>query len=124
MKRTLWILIALSLVTLVGCKKDDTIDCTVYWQLYAPVAEKHLTVTDIERAFQQTFFGYYERVNDNTVRALHTTPRDVRSITLKLASMADALLDGTTDPAQGPIEVRVFIDFGGSYIDEVWSKTY
>ena len=58
------------------------------------------------------------------MRALHTTPRDVRSITLKLASMADALLDGTSDPAQGPIEVRVFIDFGGSYIDEVWSKTY
>lgn len=122
MKRTLWILIAAAVLTLTGCKKDDTINCTVYWQLYAP--HKYLTVTDIEQAFQQTFFGYYDRVNDNTVRAMHTTPRDVRSITLKLASMADALLDGTTDPAEGPIEVRVFIDFAGSYIDEVWSKTY
>ncbi|MBR5354490.1 MAG: hypothetical protein IK126_12345 [Bacteroidales bacterium] len=122
MKRTLWILIAAAVLSLAGCKKDDTINCTVYWQLYAP--HKYLTVTDIEQAFQQTFFGYYDRVNDNTVRAMHTTPRDVRSITLKLASMADALLDGTTDPAEGPIEVRVFIDFAGSYIDEVWSKTY
>lgn len=122
MKRTLWILIAAAVLSLTGCKKDDTINCTVYWQLYAP--HKYLTVTDIEQAFQQTFFGYYDRVNDNTVRAMHTTPRDVRSITLKLASMADALLDGTTDPAEGPIEVRVFIDFAGSYIDEVWSKTY
>lgn len=122
MKRTLWILIAAAVLTLTGCKKDDTINCTVYWQLYAP--HKYLSVTDIEQAFQQTFFGYYDRVNDNTVRAMHTTPRDVRSITLKLASMADALLDGTTDPAEGPIEVRVFIDFAGSYIDEVWSKTY
>lgn len=122
MKRTLWILIAAAVLSLTGCKKDDTINCTVYWQLYAP--HKYLSVTDIEQAFQQTFFGYYDRVNDNTVRAMHTTPRDVRSITLKLASMADALLDGTTDPAEGPIEVRVFIDFAGSYIDEVWSKTY
>lgn len=122
MKRTLWLLIAAAVLSLTGCKKDDTINCTVYWQLYAP--HKYLTVTDIEQAFQQTFFGYYDRVNDNTVRAMHTTPRDVRSITLKLASMADALLDGTTDPAEGPIEVRVFIDFAGSYIDEVWSKTY
>lgn len=122
MKRTLWILIAAAVLSLTGCKKDDTINCTVYWQLYAP--HKYLTVTDIEQAFQQTFFGYYDRVNDNTVRAMHTTPRDVRSITLKLASMADALLDGTTDPFEGPIEVRVFIDFAGSYIDEVWSKTY
>lgn len=122
MKRTLWILIAAAVLSLTGCKKDDTINCTVYWQLYAP--HKYLTMTDIEQAFQQTFFGYYDRVNDNTVRAMHTTPRDVRSITLKLASMADALLDGTTDPAEGSIEVRVFIDFAGSYIDEVWSKTY
>ena len=59
MKRTLWILIALSLLTLVGCKEDDTIDCTGYWQLYAPLTDEHLTGTDIERALQQTSFGDY-----------------------------------------------------------------
>ena len=117
-------LLAASLMLLfVTCKKDDTITCTIYWQLYTPVSAKYVTPDEIEQAFQETYFGYYERVNDNSVRARNTTRSDVRSLTVKLATMADAKIHGTADPA-APVEVRVFIDFAGSYIEEVWSKTY
>ena len=118
------VLLAASLMLLfVTCKKDDTITCTIYWQLYTPVSAKYVTPDEIEQAFQETYFGYYERVNDNSVRARNTTRSDVRSLTVKLATMADAKIHGTADPA-APVEVRVFIDFAGSYIEEVWSKTY
>ena len=116
------VLLAASLMLLfVSCKKDDTITCTIYWQLYTPA--KYVSADEIEQAFQETYFGYYERVNDNSVRARNTTRSDVRSLTVKLATMADAKIHGTADPA-APVEVRVFIDFAGSYIEEVWSKTY
>lgn len=105
-----------------GCKKTDTINCDIYWQLYH--LPKHLTDTEIEKAYQETFFEFYERKNDNTVTARNTTRSDVRSITLKLATMADAKIEGNLDPALNKqIEVRVFINFG-SYIEEVWSKSY
>ena len=109
----------------VGCsgKDDGTMDCKIYWQLYH--TPKHLEETEIEQAFMTTFFGFYERVNDNTVIARNTTTRDVRSLTLKLASMADDLLEGTTDPQLDyRVEVRIYIDFAGKYVEEVWSKTY
>ena len=105
-----------------GCQKRDTIDCTIYWQTYTQ--QKHPSLSTIESAFRSTFFDYYQRVNDNTVRALNTTKSDVRSLTIKLASMADALIDQQPDTAQEPVEVRVFIDFAGSYTEEVWSKNY
>ena len=57
------------------------------------------------------------------MRARNTTHSDVRSLTVKLATMADAKIHGTADPA-APVEVRVFINYGGSYIEEVWSKNY
>ncbi|MBO4600133.1 MAG: hypothetical protein J5641_05280 [Bacteroidales bacterium] len=122
MKR--WFLLLLVAGCLCGCssKDDDTIDCKIYWQLYH--TPKYLEENEIEQAFQETFCGYYEQVNDNTVIARNTTVRDVRSLTLKLASMADKKLTGTTDPQLDyRVEVRVYIDFG-SYVEERWSKTY
>lgn len=117
-------LLAVSLVFLfVSCKKTDTLTCTIYWQLYTQSPAKYVSADEIEHAFQETYFGYYERVNDNSVRARNTTRSDVRSLTVKLATMADAKIHGTADPA-APVEVRVFIDFASSYIEEVWSKTY
>lgn len=106
-----------------GCsKKPETINCKIYWQLYHQ--PKHLTHNDIEEAFRTAFFGYYEKVNGNTVIARNTTPSDVRSITRQLCSMADRNISGTLDPDQNEnIEVRVFIDFG-TYVDETWSKIY
>ena len=123
MKR--WLLTLLAAGCLWGCsgKDDGTMDCKIYWQLYH--TPKHLEETEIEQAFMTTFFGFYERVNDNTVIARNTTTRDVRSLTLKLASMADDLLEGTTDPQLDyRVEVRIYIDFAGKYVEEVWSKTY
>ncbi len=123
MKTHLPIAIVLLALALTGCKKNDTIDCTIYWQLYTQ--PKYTNAAQIEHAFQESFFGYYEPVNNNTVRALNTTKSDVRSITIKLASMADKRIDDTTDPAlESPVEVRVFINFYNSYIEEIWSKTY
>lgn len=121
MKPRLFLLLLIAVMSAASCRKTDTIDCTIYWQLYTPA--KHVTADEIEQAFQQTFFGYYPRVNDNTVRARNTTHSDVRSLTVKLATMADAKIHGTADPA-APVEVRVFINYGGSYIEEVWSKNY
>ena len=124
MKQSLLLLCLLAALSISGCKKTDTIDCTIYWQLYNQ--PKSVTLSDIEGAFQSTFFGYYELVNDNTVRARNTTKNDVRSLSVKLASMADALIDDRHGQSEQtlPIEVRVYIDFNGSYIEEVWSKTY
>ncbi len=121
MKPRLFLLLLLVVLSAASCRKTDTIDCTIYWQLYTPA--KYVSADEIEQAFQQTFFGFYERVNDNTVRARNTTRSDVRSLTVKLSTMADAKIHDTADPAD-PVEVRVFIDFGGSYIEEVWSKNY
>lgn len=106
-----------------GCsKKPETMNCKIYWQLYHH--PKHVTESDIETAFQETFFGFYEKVNDNTVMARNTTRSDVRSLTLKLATMADAKIKEPVDPdLHKSIEVRVFIDFG-TYVEEVWSKDY
>lgn len=121
MKHPLPLFLLLLLLTPSSCQKPDTINCTIYWQLYTPA--KYITADEIEQAFQQTFFDFYERVNDNTVRARNTTRADVRSLTLKLATMADAKIYDTADPA-APVEVRVFINYGGSDIEEVWSKNY
>ena len=98
-------------------------DCKIFWQLrHSP---KHLEETEIEQAYRTTFYNYYERVNDNTVIARNTTMQDVRSLTMKLASMADAKLEGTTDPGlEYRMEMCVYIDFAGKYVEEVWSKTY
>lgn len=122
MKHPLTLLpLLLLLLTPISCQKPDTINCTIYWQLYTPA--KYITPDEIAQAFQQTFFAYYPRVNDNTVRARNTTRSDVRSLTLKLATMADAKIHDTADPA-APVEVRVFINYGGSSVEEVWSKNY
>ena len=123
MKKTLLILLAVG--CLVGCSKkdDDKIDCKIYWQLYH--LPKYLGENDIEKAFQDTFFEFYEKVNDNTVIARNTTIADVRSLTLKLASMADNKITDIIDPSLDyHVEMRIFIDFNGSYVDEVWSKSY
>ena len=122
MKR--WILTLLTIGCLWGCSKgDDTMDCKIYWQLYH--TPKYLEETEIEQAYRETFYGFYERVNDNTVIARNTTTRDVRSLTLKLASMADQKLEGTTDPRlEYGVEIRVYIDFKGKFVEEIWSKTY
>lgn len=123
MKRLLLFFVVVLTLGLNSCKRNDTINCTIYWQLYTQT--KYTTFSEIEKAFQDTFFGFYERVNDNTVRATNTTKKDVRSLTLKLADMADKRINDTTDPTEdNPVEVRVFIDFSGSYIEEIWSKTY
>ena len=64
-------------------------------------------------------------VGDNTVLAPNTTVHDVQSITRKLANMADEKLKGTTDPQLNyRLEMRVYIDYAGKYVEEVWSKTY
>lgn len=103
-------------------KKPETINCKIYWQLYN--RPKYVGETEIENAFKETFFGFYEKVNDNTVMARNTTRSDVRSLTLKLASMADDKIDQPLDPeANKTIEVKVFIDYG-TYIEEAWSKEY
>ena len=123
MKRVFLTLLAICCLT--GCSRqdDDTMDCKIYWQLYH--APKHLEETEIEQAYRSTFFNFYERVNDNTVIARNTTTYDVRSLTRKLASMADDKLSGTTDPELDyRVEVRVYIDYAGKYVEEVWNKTY
>ena len=123
MKRGLLTLLAVC--CLMGCsqQEEDTMDCKISWQLYH--APKYLEETEIEQAFRTTFYGFYEPLNDNTVIARNTTTQDVRSITRKLASMADKELTGTTDPQlEYRVEVRVYIDFAGKYVEEVWSKTY
>ena len=98
-------------------------NCKIFWQLYH--TPKYLDETEIEKAFQETFYGFYERVNDNSVIARNTTTQDVRSLTLKLATMADQKLEGSIDPQLDyQVEVRVFIDFNGRYIEEIWSKIY
>ncbi len=110
---------------LVGCsgKDDDIIDCKIYWQLY--YTPKYLEESEIEQAYRETFYGFYELVNDNTVIARNTTTDDVQSLTLKLASMADSKLKGTTDPQlDHGVEMRVYIDFNGKYVEEVWNKSY
>ena len=129
------LLLLAALTLLCGCHKEpDTIDCTISWQLYHQPKDgaAYLTDNDIEEAFRVTFYGYYERVNDNTVIARSTTQADVRSITLKLASMADARIRDmhlAIDPAlDQQTEVRLFIRFGtspeNSYIEEIWSQSY
>lgn len=123
MKRLLPILFLFAILSTSSCQKTDTINCTIYWQLYTQA--KYITYDNIQQAFQETFFGYYPRLNDNTVRADNTTRNDVRSLARKLASMADSKLNGTTNPADNnPIEVRLFINYNNSYTEEVWSKTY
>lgn len=97
-------------------------DYQIFWQIYH--MPKYLEENEIEQTFQTTFYNFYEPVNDNTVLARNTTPDDVRSLTLKLASMADEKLTDTTDPQlEYYTEVRVYIDFK-TYIEEVWSKIY
>lgn len=117
-------LILLAFMALNGCgKKEDTLNCTISWQLYHQ--PKYMEENDIEQAFQEVFFSYYSKVNDNTVLARNTTRNDVRSLTLKLATMADSRITEPLDPANHEqIEVKVFINFENKYIEEIWSKTY
>jgi hypothetical protein len=120
-----WIIALLVAGCLCGCsnKEEELMDCKVFWQLHH--TPKHLEETEIEQAYRSTFCNYYERVNDNTVIARNTNTHDVRSLTLKLASMADKKLEGTTDPQLDyRVEVCVYIDFAGKYVEEVWSKLY
>ena len=121
MKHPLPLFLLLLLLTPSSCQKPDTINCTIYWQLYTPA--KYITADEIEQAFQQTFFDFYERVNDNTVRASNTTRSEVRSLTMKLISMADAPIEGDPNPEGQQIEIRVFINYGTT-IEEIWSKDY
>ncbi len=123
--KPLILIIGLLVLTLVSaCKRnDDTINCTVYWQLYQQ--PKHTTPEAIEQAFQETFFSFWRKVNDNTVRVENTTRSDVRSLTLRLAQLADNKITERLDPSLGyQVEVKVFIDFNGSYVEEVWSNIY
>ena len=115
------LLLTLLLLTTSSCQKTDTINCTITWQTYTHA--KHITADQIQKAFQQTFFGYYPPLNDNTVRASNTTRREVRSLTMKLISMADALIEGEPNPEGQQIEIRVFINYGTT-IEEIWSKDY
>ena len=115
------LLLTLLLLTTSSCKKDDTINCTITWQTYTHT--KQITADQIQKAFQQTFFGYYPPLNDNTVRASNTTRSEVRSLTMKLISMADALIEGEPNPEGQQIEIRVFINYGTT-IEEIWSKDY
>ncbi len=122
--RLLTLAICVLIATIFGScsKKPETINCKIYWQLYN--RPKYVGETEIENAFKETFFGFYEKVNDNTVMARNTTRSDVRSLTLKLASMADDKINQPIDPeANKTIEVKVFIDYG-TYIEEAWSKEY
>ena len=121
MKKSSLILLVILATILSSCKQDETITCTITWQLYTH--SKYTSATDIEKAFQNTYFAFYERVNDNTCIARHTTKADVRSLTIKLATMADAKIEEPSDPSH-PVEVRVFINYANRYTEEVWSKTY
>lgn len=123
MKKRSPLLIPILLLVLLttSCRKDDTINCTITWQTYTHT--KQITADQIQKAFQQTFFGYYPPLNDNTVIARKTTRREVRSLTMKLISMADALIDGDPNPEGQQIEIKVFINYG-STIEEIWSKDY
>ena len=124
MKRTTLLIILAGMLLMNGCgKKEETLNCTITWQLYHQ--PKYITESDIERAFQETFFSFYERVNDNTVLARNTTKKDVRSLTLKLDSMADSRITETMDPENSEkVEVKVFVNYADSYVEEIWSKSY
>ncbi len=123
MKKMIFLFIAAATLTLCGCNKKETITCTILWQLQTQAQPE--TYAPIEKAFQDTFFGYYQRLNDNTVRAENTTQSDVRSLTLKLSSMADQkITPDSLPPDHPPIQISVFINFHNSYTEEVWSKTY
>lgn len=123
MKRLLLLMLATICFCSCSKDKDDTLNCKIYWQLYH--IPKYVEENDIEKTFQDVFYGFYERVNDNTVIARNTTRQDVKSLTLKLASMADEKINGSAPPALDYyIEVRVFIDYNGSSVEEVWSKCY
>lgn len=124
MKKATLLIILASVLCLNSCsKKEETLNCTITWQLY--LQPKYVTADEIEQAFQETFFGFYEKVNDNTVLARNTTKQDVRSLTLKLASMADSRITETLDPENDEkVEVKVFINYADSYVEEIWSKSY
>lgn len=125
MKRKILLIACALLGTLMtACQKNDgRMDCTIYWQLYH--TPKHLSDADIEQAYSETFYGFWDRVNDNSVIAREVTQSDVRSLTLKLCSMADAKIKEQRDPsATDNAEMRVFINFAGKYVEEIWSRTY
>lgn len=121
--RPLFLAFALLALT-ASCEKRPLLyDCTVYWQLY--LLPKHASAEAIEKTFQETFFGFWKKLNDNTVLVEQTTHDDVRSLTLRLAQLADSKVADSAGPASDlPVEVRVFINYGGSREEMVWKKTY
>ncbi len=122
----IWLMLGLLAAGLVaGCqKKDDTVDCTIYWQLYQ--REKYATTESIERAFHDTFTAFWkDSPTENSVRVTDISRSDVRSLTLKLAQMADEKITETLDPALGyTVLVKVFIEYDAEYVEEVWEKRY
>lgn len=114
---------ALMLVS--GCQKSsDKVDCIVSWHLYK--AQKHASIEEVEQVFHDTFTGFWQDgPSYNTVRVTDIDCSEVRSLTLKLAQMADEKVVEELVPDLGcDVTVRVFIDFDNSYEEEVWGKTY
>lgn len=113
----------ISCAIMCGCAKHDELQTfEIYWQVYHQ--PKYIAPSDIESVFQETFFGFYKKVNDNTVRAQESSRSEVRSKTLQLCNMANAKIDQPLDPSLNEkIEVRVFINFG-TYVEELWSNEY
>ena len=127
MKHRIWILtigiVALLLTT--GCQeREDTVNCKVFWQLYQE--QKYSTPESIEKAFHDTFTDFWKNSPTyNSVTVNDISRSDVRSLTLKLSQMADQKVTEELDPTlEYDVRVKVFIDFNGSYIEEIWDKTY
>lgn len=123
----IWILTIgiLALLLTTGCqKREDTVNCKVFWQLYQE--QKYFTPESIEKAFHDTFTAFWKNSPTyNSVTVNDISRSDVRSLTLKLSQMADQKVTEELDPTlEYDVRVKVFIDFNGSYIEEIWDKTY
>lgn len=127
MKHRIWMVMVgmLALMMVSGCqKRDDKVNCTVSWHMY--MNQKYATPESIEKAFHDTFTAYW--VNSptyNSVRVTDISRSDVRSLTLKLCSMADKKITEELDPSLGyDVTVKVIINFNNAYEEEIWDKTY
>lgn len=123
-KKILLVICLIGTLAFCACNKDDgKMDCTIYWQLYH--TPKYLTDDTLEQIYKETFYGFWTPLNDNSVIAREVTQKDVRSLTLKLCTMANNKITESRDPQEiDNVEMRVYIDFAGKYIEEVWNKTY